>query len=283
MLVKAAGSLKTIEIRGRYEGMVTPMEVLRYQEMRLRLPEGKARELDGFLREQFARRRDGACLEGGSEPPHSIPNETVAQPKVLEGKVLVTVQAEPNERVKVTVDYDEPALWLFVASLCSDIEAEWSAQSEKCDDPDCHYTAYAEYIGIYGLPAIVQTPASATGPQPEATKDGGKDIEAQALAEPIQAVEPTTPVAEQTPKVETPANGNGESHPWDVIEVDWQREAVRLWCEEKLSSPSIGDRLNFSPKTVLNRLSELRKKHGPEVVPTDDMRKGRDMRDKKSG
>lgn len=160
MLVKAAGSLKTIEIRGRYEGTVTPMEVLRYQEMRLRLPEGKARELDGFLREQFARRRDGTCLEGSDEPSHSIPNETVAQPKVLEGKVLVTVQAEPNERVKVTVDYDEPALWLFVASLCGDIEAEWNPQSEKCDDPDCHYTAYEEYIGIYGLPAIEQTPAS---------------------------------------------------------------------------------------------------------------------------
>lgn len=77
----------------------------------------------------------------------------------------------------------------------------------------------------------------------------------------------------------------GQPEPKHTMAEDitgWEREALRLWCEG-LTATVIGERLGYTPKTVLNRLSELRRQYGPEVVPTDDMRKGRDMRDIKSG
>jgi DNA-directed RNA polymerase specialized sigma24 family protein len=48
---------------------------------------------------------------------------------------------------------------------------------------------------------------------------------------------------------------------------------MRLWKDERKTSPEIGHLLSFSPKTVRNRLSKLRKALGEELVPNRTRRR----------
>ncbi len=60
--------------------------------------------------------------------------------------------------------------------------------------------------------------------------------------------------------------------PWELIPDHlWDRRALRLWWEG-LTCPEIGERLSQAPKTVRNRLTQLRKAHGPAVVPLNGRR-----------
>jgi len=101
----------------------------------------------------------------------------------------------------------------------------------------------------------------------------------------VKRIETTEPVqAQMETKTQEPEAQKQPRKPWEHIDLkDWEREALRLWCEEDLTASEIGRRLHYDEKTVRNRFSELRRKYGLEVVPTDDMRKGRDMRDIKAG
>ena len=55
--------------------------------------------------------------------------------------------------------------------------------------------------------------------------------------------------------------------PWEQIHDDlWDRTALKMW-HEGYSNREIGESVNVSPATVTNRLSELRKQYGLEIVP----------------
>jgi len=55
--------------------------------------------------------------------------------------------------------------------------------------------------------------------------------------------------------------------PWELIPDHlWDRRALKLWWEG-LTCPEIGERLSQAPKTIRNRLTQLRKAYGPAVVP----------------
>lgn len=60
--------------------------------------------------------------------------------------------------------------------------------------------------------------------------------------------------------------------PWERIPDHlWDRRALKLWWEG-LTCPEIGQRLSQAPKTIRNRLTQLRKAHGPAVVPFNGRR-----------
>lgn len=62
--------------------------------------------------------------------------------------------------------------------------------------------------------------------------------------------------------------------PWEVVADNaWDRRLVELWWHDHPSA-TIAQRLGVTPKTVLNRLSELRKTYGKNLVPTDSRRRG---------
>ncbi len=65
--------------------------------------------------------------------------------------------------------------------------------------------------------------------------------------------------------------------PWEVItDFEWDRRALRLWWMNR-SCAEIGHELSVSPKTIRNRLCELRKVHGTSIVPMGPQRrKGKD-------
>ena len=67
-------------------------------------------------------------------------------------------------------------------------------------------------------------------------------------------------------------NEEMEDGPWNAIPSGWRRRAVRDWWRGD-NVPAIASRVHRSSKTVRNRLSELRKEHGSEIVPLkEDLR-----------
>jgi hypothetical protein len=82
----------------------------------------------------------------------------------------------------------------------------------------------------------------------------------------VQAETPVTN-APRAPRAMPPAGD-----PWELIPDHlWDRRALRLWCDG-LTSTEIGERISQAPKTVRNRLSQLRKQHGAEIVPLNRRR-----------
>jgi hypothetical protein len=62
-------------------------------------------------------------------------------------------------------------------------------------------------------------------------------------------------------------NVGDSEHFWERIpDISDNRLMLRLW-REGYQSPEIGKRLGIAPKTVLNRLSDLRRQFGAEIVP----------------
>lgn len=63
--------------------------------------------------------------------------------------------------------------------------------------------------------------------------------------------------------------------PWDLVaDTGWDRRLLELWWRN-YPGTVIGRQLGVSPKRVLNRISELRRKHGSGVVPTEMQRRGK--------
>lgn len=62
-----------------------------------------------------------------------------------------------------------------------------------------------------------------------------------------------------------------EGKPWDIIQDPKKRKMVELWCEG-YSSREIARQFECAPKTISNRISELRQRYGPEVVLDDTSR-----------
>lgn len=55
--------------------------------------------------------------------------------------------------------------------------------------------------------------------------------------------------------------------PWRKIpDIGWDRQALKLWWED-LTSREIGHKLRRKPQTILNKISDLRRLHGEELVP----------------
>jgi hypothetical protein len=71
-------------------------------------------------------------------------------------------------------------------------------------------------------------------------------------------------------------NGEDDRPPWvEIPDHEWHREALKLWWEGN-TVPEIANRLFLAEKTVRNRLSELRKTHGEDIVPyAEQLRKMR--------
>jgi hypothetical protein len=69
--------------------------------------------------------------------------------------------------------------------------------------------------------------------------------------------------------------------PWELVaNVAWDRLLVELWWKDHPSA-IIAQHAGVTPKTVLNRLSQLRKIYGKNVIPTETQRRGRNR--EKSG
>ena len=63
--------------------------------------------------------------------------------------------------------------------------------------------------------------------------------------------------------------------PWDVVaDLTWDRMLVELWWQD-YPSAIIARRVGVTPKTVVNRLSELRRIYGKSIIPTESQRRGR--------
>jgi hypothetical protein len=61
-------------------------------------------------------------------------------------------------------------------------------------------------------------------------------------------------------------------HPWDNIPDHlWDRHAVKLWCEG-YSNQDIARWVNVHPRTVTNRISELRRRYPRAGIPTHKQR-----------
>lgn len=68
-------------------------------------------------------------------------------------------------------------------------------------------------------------------------------------------------------------NHRTELPPWEKIPDHlWDRVAVRLWWEGHLAK-EIANAVRTTPERVTNRLSELRRQYGPEIVPYDKDRR----------
>jgi|GEM_PF-6680708 len=110
-----------------------------------------------------------------------------------------------------------------------------------------------------------QLESSATVPQGNPPADAQ---ETENLGTPKDSLPPTvtssadhrSPSAEQVP-------------PWKQIpDHGWDRLAVELWSKG-YTCKEIARKIDVSEKTVLNRLSDLRKTHGEEIIPSDERRK----------
>jgi hypothetical protein len=61
-------------------------------------------------------------------------------------------------------------------------------------------------------------------------------------------------------------------HPWENIPNNlWDRHAVKLWCEG-YSNQDIARWVNVHPRTVTNRISELRRRYPRAGIPTHKQR-----------
>jgi len=88
-----------------------------------------------------------------------------------------------------------------------------------------------------------------------------------------QAAQGSAPTQDAAPSSEPQAAQGDDVPSWERIpEHAWDRQALKLWWEG-FTSPEIGLQVNVTGDRVRNRLSELRKKHGNEIVPTDEERK----------
>ena len=89
-------------------------------------------------------------------------------------------------------------------------------------------------------------------------------------------IESETPVSQQEVAESPPADQVApEPPPWEKIpDLSWDREALRLWWEG-YTHTEIAQRLHFATKTVLNRISSLRKTYGEQIVITERRRRRR--------
>jgi hypothetical protein len=63
--------------------------------------------------------------------------------------------------------------------------------------------------------------------------------------------------------------------PWEAVaNVAWDRLLLMLWWQDEPAA-RIGERIGVTAKTVINRLSELRKRYGVDLVPTETNRRAR--------
>jgi DNA-binding CsgD family transcriptional regulator len=61
--------------------------------------------------------------------------------------------------------------------------------------------------------------------------------------------------------------------PWEKIPDHYaDRQIVELW-HKGFTNSEIGDKVGLAPRTVTNRLSKLRKEYGEDIVPTDEQRR----------
>jgi hypothetical protein len=103
----------------------------------------------------------------------------------------------------------------------------------------------------------------------------------QAIAEYLQrgGETPTQDTATTMSNEPQPEQGKSEQkelQPWEKIpDHAWDKQALKLWWEG-FTCPEIGLQVNVTGDRVRNRLSELRKEHGEEIVPTDEKRKRQD-------
>jgi hypothetical protein len=68
--------------------------------------------------------------------------------------------------------------------------------------------------------------------------------------------------------------------PWELITDNaWDRLLIELWWMD-YPSTHIARRVGVASRTVINRLSELRKIYGKSIVPVESQRRGK--RDEKS-
>jgi hypothetical protein len=82
------------------------------------------------------------------------------------------------------------------------------------------------------------------------------------------------PLGVETPRtiVDPPPGAMAAGDPWALIPDHlWDRRALRLWWAG-LTCVEIGVRISQAPKTVRNRLTQLRKQHGIQVVPFNGRR-----------
>ncbi len=84
------------------------------------------------------------------------------------------------------------------------------------------------------------------------------------------------PISESDGLAPPPASqAEPKSLPWERIpDFSWDRQALRLWWEGH-THKEIGQKLHLAEKTVLNRLSSLRKTYGEDIVVTERKRRRR--------
>jgi hypothetical protein len=86
----------------------------------------------------------------------------------------------------------------------------------------------------------------------------------------------------QEQQLNVPAETLGEEpekppEPWEKIPDHlWDRLAVKMW-REGYTNKDIGEIVFVSPRRVTNRLSELRMSFGTDIVPTNEMRRHKEI------
>ena len=140
------GSRQKVDIRGSYYGRPTPPEVLAYQEAVFR----------AILFNSIPPKPPQ--LPSPDERPGAV---SASEPKTLEGKVSLTVEALGEKRVELSMECDEPALFLFWLHLYEDIRECFHVTGPTGYVPDSglgsHHPAL-RYIDAFGSPAIEQEP-----------------------------------------------------------------------------------------------------------------------------
>ena len=107
---------------------------------------------------------------------------------------------------------------------------------------------------------------TSTGGSTEAVKAAGQaeEVTLALIEDDTGGVKATEPEGVES---QTSTNEGQSTKPWQNIpDLGYDREMLTLWHHE-YTAREIGDRLGKSPKTILNRVCELRKEHGKEVVP----------------
>lgn len=67
--------------------------------------------------------------------------------------------------------------------------------------------------------------------------------------------------------------------PWEMIPDHlWDRVAVKLWCSG-YTNQEIAQRVKVHPRSVTNRISELRRRYPAAAIPTQEERKKRMIQD----
>jgi hypothetical protein len=72
---------------------------------------------------------------------------------------------------------------------------------------------------------------------------------------------------DQQPQGPVPTEEAEGREPWEQIpDHNWDRKALELWCTG-YTHREIGDKVGVTGKTVQNRMTDLRKFYGTEIVP----------------